>query len=488
MSKNNPTSRQIANKGSRGKLAKSNKLHLAVHGTHCSSCEVLIESKLNKVAGVESVKVNQAKGRAEIAYSAKPSLEKMQQALAGTGYSVSLMKFSGNITKPDSPRKNSYEEYLEIGYAFLIVVTVYLVLKRFDILPKGLSVNDNMSYPFIFAIGLVAALSSCIAVTGGLLVAVAGRYAETHPNLVGWQKFKPQLYFNLGRVFGYAILGGLVGAVGSVFTLSTRLNGVLIISASLIMITLGFQLLNLLPGLRRLIPRMPKFFAHRVHEASGSTESKTGLFVLGASTFFLPCGFTQALQLYVLSRGSFAVGSLTMLVFSLGTLPSLLSLSALTSYLKGGAQKYFFRIVGVIVILLGFSNLKSGFALVDVKIDLSPVISRVDKQNKTVDSANLPTIVDGKQIIRMKVIDLDYEPSRFTVWQGIPVEWHIDGSQTGGCAGIVTAPDLNITVSIAGKTDKVVTFTPEQTGTFAFSCPMAMTTRGASITVVPKAQ
>ncbi|MBP6911491.1 sulfite exporter TauE/SafE family protein [Patescibacteria group bacterium] len=48
---------------------------------------------------------------------------------------------------------------------------------------------------------------------------------------------------------------------------------------------------------------------------------------MGIGTFFLPCGFTQSMQVYTLSTGSFLAGGLTMLSFALGTLPMLLLLS-----------------------------------------------------------------------------------------------------------------------------------------------------------------
>jgi hypothetical protein len=68
--------------------------------------------------------------------------------------------------------KNSARDYLEIAAAFLIIVAILLALGRADLLPKQFGVSENMSYGLIVIIGLVASVSSCIAVTGGLLVAV----------------------------------------------------------------------------------------------------------------------------------------------------------------------------------------------------------------------------------------------------------------------------------------------------------------------------
>jgi len=61
---------------------------------------------------------------------------------------------------------------------------------------------------------------------------------------------------------------------------------------------------------------MPKFLAHRSTNLTAEKEVKRAR-SFSASTFFLPCGFTQALQLYVLARKLHG-RSLTMLAFALG--------------------------------------------------------------------------------------------------------------------------------------------------------------------------
>ncbi|MEI6118848.1 MAG: sulfite exporter TauE/SafE family protein [bacterium] len=79
---------------------------------------------------------------------------------------------------------------------------------------------------------------------------------------------------------------------------------------------------------------------------------RTSALVTGALTFFLPCGFTFAMQVYAISTGNFLQGALVMGIFALGTLPGLLSIGAVASFVKGNAAKYFYRFVGVLVLLL----------------------------------------------------------------------------------------------------------------------------------------
>lgn len=470
------------------------KLKLKIHGTHCASCEVLIERKFKKIAGVEKVSMNHATGKAELYCSLEPKLQELDRAIKANGYSVSLLDDQSK-TGSVVTHGNTKKDYYQIGVVFLIIVAGYLLLKQFDIVPK-LGITNNMSYGFVFLIGLVAAMSTCIAVTGGLLLGIAAKYSEQHPNLAPMQKFKPYVAFNIGRVVSYTVFGGAIGALGSVLTLSSKATGLVTIIASLVMILLGFQLLNLFPWLKRFQPKMPKVFGHKIHDLSLRSEAKGDAsggqgkltpFLIGAGTFFLPCGFTQALQLYVLSQGNMKVGALTMLAFSLGTLPALLSLSAISSFIKGTLQQYFFKFAGVLVLLLGLFNINSGINLTGVNLDVAAIFHRspveVAHAAQPVADPNVQ-LVDGKQLVSMKVVGRTYSPSKFTITQGIPVEWRIDGSQAEGCAQVVTAPTIGVAEYLPAQGTKTIRFTPTKVGTIPFRCTMGMTTPGAAFTVV----
>src|ERR1700730_15169955 len=298
--------------------------------------------------------------------------------------------------------KNSPRDYVEIGAAFLIIVAILLVLGQLDLLPNQFGVSETMSYGLVFVVGLVASVSSCIAVTGGLLVAVAAKYNETTANLTPMRRMKPHLYFNAGRILSYTLLGGAIGAIGSALTLSPEINGVLTIIASLVMILLGLQMLKLMPSLPRLLPTMPKAFGHYIHDLA-ERDANGGAFVLGAATFFLPCGFTQALQLYVLAKGSFAVGALTMLAFSLGTLPALLSLSALSSLATGNLQRHFLKFAGAAVIVLGIANIQYGLVLSGSAMNAAPAVAT--NVSATAATAPIETSkqTEDKQIVVMRI-------------------------------------------------------------------------------------
>ena len=455
---------------------------LRIGGMHCANCEVLIERRLSELPGIRKVTARHSAGTAEIIHDRDLDFQALQDAVTEEGYTISQQ------SPEASNRNNSGKDYLEVGAAFLIVVGAFVLLKELNFLPENVAVPDSISFGLAFVIGVVASVSTCIAVTGGLLVAIAAKHNESSGHLTRAQRFKPHLYFNAGRIISYTLLGGAIGLLGSAFTLSVEATALLIIAASIVMIMLGLQMLDILPKGAAFPLRMPKFLAHKIHDLS-ERNTKGGAFILGGLTFFLPCGFTQALQLYALAQGSVVTGALVMLAFSLGTLPALLSLSALSSFVRGAFQRYFLRIAGAAVVLLGLFNVQNGLTLGAVATGSSTLASPASATSNTPSPAYKPASLqtarmeNGKQIIEMRITGLDYVPHQFSVVQGIPVEWRIDAREAIGCGRILIAPAAGIRTALRTERN-VLTFAPQYPGDIRFNCSMGMMTRGAVIRVV----
>jgi sulfite exporter TauE/SafE len=340
-----------------------------------------------------------------------------------------------------------------------------------------------MSYGIIFLIGLMASVSSCMATAGGLLVGMTATADAQQMASARHQKIKTSAFFNIGRVLSYTIFGALIGALGSALTLSPRVGGIITIVASVVMVLLGIQLLNFFPWTRFLQPRMPQFLVHGLYDFS-QKRSNVAPFLVGAATFFLPCGFTQALQFYVLSQKSAALGALTMLVFSLGTAPALLSLSGLASVFTGKAQLYVMKVAGVLVLVIGLVSLNSGLSIAGVSLpNPTAFLAQLGTGNQGQTGSVVARITDGKQHVSMKISYLTYNPSNITLVQGIPVEWRIDASEAKGCARVLVIPDLGLTFDLS-EPEQTIRFVPKDVGRFRFMCSMGMTTPGAALTVV----
>jgi len=373
--------------------------------------------------------------------------------------------------------KSRVRDYVEIAAVFLILAAVYFLLRQIDVLPNGFAIAEGISFGLIFLIGLVASVSTCAAVTGGLLLAVVARFNTANAHLSRTEKFRPHIYFNTGRIVSYAALGGAIGALGMSLDLSPAANGVLMLIAAAVMIGIGLQMLGLLPlGWLRL--RMPAAFSQRVN-ALASSRSNGGMFLLGALTFFLPCGFTQALQLYVLAQGSIVTGAATMFVFALGTLPALISISAVSSFASGSLQRHAVKVAGAAVVFLGLVNIQPGLMLARSNTDLASLSTPVDRTND-----RRAQIVDGIQTVEMKVIGLSYEPNQFVVTRGVPVVWRIEAREAEGCGRVLIAPKASVRKLLSTAATNVITFIPEDAGEISFNCGMGMMTPNSKFVVV----
>jgi hypothetical protein len=175
-------------------------------------------------------------------------------------------------------------------------------------------------------------------------------------------------------------------------------------------------------------------------------------------------------------------GALTMLVFALGTLPALLSLSALSSFAQGAFQKHFLRLAGAAVIVLGVFNIEYGLVLGGLGAGSESVAIETEPDS---DAPVRATELNGKQVVTMKVVDFSYLPHVFEVKQGVPVEWRIDASEAVGCGLMILAPRVGVRRLLSSVSTTFITFTPREAGEFSFNCGMGMMTPGSKFIVTP---
>lgn len=439
------------------------KTQVNIKGMHCRSCELLVEEELNKVPGAQCVCVDQEKGIAEIEHEEDIDPQHIECAVQNAGYAL------GKDEVPWLSRK--LEDYRSLGKMALLVFILGFTADRLGLF--NIAVNSESGYsslPIVLLIGLTAGFSTCMALVGGLVLAASSRFAEKHPTATPLEKFTPHLFFNLGRIISFFAFGGLIGLLGSVFQLSTTVLGMLTVLVGAVMLLLGAQLINISPKLNKFKFTLPKFIAKALGINSRKNEeySHKGSFVSGALTFFLPCGFTQAMQLFAMSSGSPTTGALTMGVFALGTTPGLLGVGGLTSIVKGVFATHFFRFAGITVMLLALFNILNGSRLAGISF---PTFGEAQA---SVDS-NDPNVIlqNGVQVVRMTQNTDGYEPNTFTVRKGIPVKWIVTSTSVTTCAAAISFPAFNIRQGLR-LGENIFEFTPTQTGSFRFSCLMGM--------------
>ncbi len=443
-----------------------------IKGMHCRSCELLIEDELCSIPGVTQVKVNYSKGIAQVEHTKKVHYSEMVHAVRTAGYDIGK-----DAPKPWFTRDG--KAYLDIVILSIIFMILYYIANDLGILKLADFGSNNLaSLPVVFIIGLTAGISTCAALVGGLVLGASGRFAEKHPDATPLEKFKPHLFFNIGRIISFFVFGGLIGLIGSFFQMSLGMLGLLTIVVGLVMLFFGAQLTELFPRLSTLNFTIPSGIAKLIglQEQKEKEYSHKNAMVLGGLSFFLPCGFTQVVQLYAISTGNPLAGALTMGVFAIGTAPGLLGIGGLTSLVKGAFAKPFFKFVGIVVIALSLFNISNGLNLSGLKNGISLSVKANAKE---------PTVNGDVQILKsIYTTSTDIQPNTFTVKAGQPVRMELDVQDDGsGCMGSFAIPGLSSKVEMLNKGNTLVyEFTPTSTGTYNITCAMGVP-RG-SITVI----
>jgi len=321
---------------------------------------MLVESGLGEVSEISKTKASLKHLSVEVTgdfgdKSPEHVAQDLSEVLRPHGYTLSVEKQKHLVKWSD------FRIAVPIALTFVIL---FIILQKLGIV--NLITASKVSYGTAFGVGLIASVSTCMAIVGGIVLSMSANFAK------GGDKVRPQILFHVGRLVSFFILGGVIGALGSTFQLGLTSTFVLSLVVAMVLLILGINLLDVFPWSKKLQPTLPNFVGKHVHGLKNINHTLTP-FLVGTATFFLPCGFTQSMQIYTLTTGSFFTGSLTMFMFALGTLPvlSILSFSSLGIH-KKAQSGIFFKTAGLIVIFFGGINIINALVVAGI---ISPVFN-----------------------------------------------------------------------------------------------------------------
>ncbi len=488
----------------------SKTIMLNIGGMTCVNCRNKIEKTLNQTDGIINASVSYDNAAAEISYDeGKISLKEITGVIERLGYEAIPGK---KAPGPDIRR---------IVCTLVIIVSLYIILQSMEILnllvPSQLA-DTKMGYGMLFVIGLITSVH-CIAMCGGINLSQCipqpknGEAEDTG----GMAVFYPALFYNVGRVLSYTAAGFILGMAGFLFGggeevgLSVFPQGILKIIAGLFMAVMGINMLGLFPRLRKFTIRMPGFLARKL---CGQRAKTNRPLLAGVLNGFMPCGPLQSMWIVALASGSPFAGALSMLLFSLGTVPLMLGLGSLVSALGRKFTDKVMAVGAVLVVVLGLAMLSQGGSLsgwlppdlllilvialsvagvlMSLPIEKKAVRNAVKAASLTVvigayalwsyhgvllqkDSAadNNLKIVDGVQVVNSTLQSGRYPG--ITVHAGIPVKWVIDAPEgsINGCNNRIVIRDYGIEHTFHTG-ENIIEFTPARTGTIRYSCWMGM--------------
>lgn len=460
---------------------------LIVNNMTCVNCENIIERELSHRNGILDVKASYSSGKVKITYnelyiSPQEMCEELKKhdyqaqlhsdtKIASEDTKLGIEKQTGAMDKSKSQERRTSTGKVDITSVLAIVIillALYMIanhLGLFNIFRNFPVAKAGMGYGMLFIIGLLTSVH-CVAMCGGICLSqcapVQAVKGEKQSKLM---TMRPSLLYNLGRVLSYTVIGGIVGAIGSVISFSTMTKGMVQIFAGVFMVIMGLNMLHLFPWLRRLNPRMPKIFAKKIYSGKNSNSP----FYIGLLNGLMPCGPLQAMQLYALSTGSPVKGAISMFLFSIGTVPLLFLFGALGSLLNKKFTGKMMTVSAVLVVTLGVFMFSNGMGLSGIALPSLPSVGGKAEASST----NIAKIENGVQVVTTGLSSGRYEP--IIVQKGIPVKWIIqaEAGDINGCNNSIIVPKYNLQKNLEAG-DNVIEFTPTESGKIPFSCWMGM--------------
>ena len=368
---------------------------------HCNSCKLLLEKSISQIDKVKNVNANVQKWIVQIGYEQNPNIDDIKRIVHDCWYEV----IQENVHRPWlSKNINDYKIML---LSLLWCIFLYSIISKTGILSFNFN-NSSPSLGLVALIWLTAGFSTCMAIVWGLVLAISTKQNKQHEDLSFAKKIIPHLWFNVWRIVWFGILWGILGVFWSVISVSPFVMSVMTLVIGVVMLLLGINLTNISPKLSAISLSLPtwRLFTKKetdILDKKSQTEygKRWKLLVSGALTFFLPCGFTFAMQMYAIGTRSFWMGMAVMAIFAIGTLPGLLSIGSLTSIFKGKKAKIAYQAIWVLVILFWLFNISNAYGVLKHKLP-------TPSQQTTIQNQNITTIhmTYGENGLQPKILNL----------------------------------------------------------------------------------
>lgn len=155
-----------------------------------------------------------------------------------------------------------------------------------------------------------------------------------------------------------------------------------------------------------------------------------------------------------------------MAVFAFGTMPGLLAIGGLVTWLGARARTVFFPLIAVMLIAFGWWNIRNGLQLFGINTALPE--TEISAEN------TLAPLENGIQVVRLIQDARGYHPSTLpTLRIGVPARLIVDSQESYTCASSFVIPELGIQRQLKPG-ENIIEFTPTESGRLPFSCSMGM--------------
>lgn len=215
----------------------------------------------------------------------------------------------------------------------------------------------NDIYILMFLTGLTGGFGHCIGMCGPVVVA----YSVS----VKSRSFIPHFLYNAGRISTYTVLGGLMGLTGSFVMIAGHIQqiqkGVMIAAGALIII-MGLGLSGWVPFVKRFESKLSSLpFLQKIMTLFSGDIGVGTFYPMGLVLGFIPCGLVYTALLSSVRLGMESAnpamgllrGSLLMLLFGIGTAPSLLLFGKVVNMIGTKIRDRLYTLSGLTMMIMG---------------------------------------------------------------------------------------------------------------------------------------
>lgn len=210
----------------------------------------------------------------------------------------------------------------------------------------------------------------------------------------------------------------LLGLFWGFLWFSVWFYNILLIIAWIVMFYMWLNILKIVPSITNLGISMPKKLSQKILNIKNPVFAP----IVWALTFFLPCWFTQSMQIIAISSWSFMAWAMIMWAFALWTFPILFLVWIWSSYVKDKKFNLLNKIIWVFIVFFAISILSGASNL----INYSPESKESKEELKNVDTSNLEIINVWHNWYNLEpeILNLEYwknykltiTPSRDWIW------------------------------------------------------------------------
>ncbi|EKD25569.1 MAG: heavy metal transport/detoxification protein [uncultured bacterium (gcode 4)] len=315
-----------------------------IKGMHCISCEMLIKQSSETIDGVKVEYISASAGMMDIEMTNEKALIQIEKAISEAGYTI----LDG---KPEQNKKDINRQHL---FTSAVIVGIFaFIFYKLDVVQYLPSVGDNLSLWVALLMGIIASVSTCLAIVGSIVIWFS-EYGDTQTGTKN--HLKTQLSFHAWRIGWFFLLWWVLGLIGKAVAISLTTTTILTIFVGVVVLWMGLHLLKLLPNISSTGLHLPKSWS----EKTLTTKNPIFAPLIGALTFFLPCGFTLSMQLIAIKTGNFWLWGMAMALFALWTAPVLLAVGLGSSYIKDKKFKLLHTIIGTLIVFFGIFMIMNG--------------------------------------------------------------------------------------------------------------------------------